>query len=84
MEIMPFIIFSVLIFIFLWAGSRKTKGKVGEGIVGTVLKHGLDKNLYRTINDVTLPALSGTTQIDHILVAKTNITHLKIKNSIKF
>ena len=46
------------------------KGWVGE-VQGTLAaKMRLDSQVYRSINNVTIPAANGTTQIDHVIVSK--------------
>ena len=49
------------------------KGLVGE-IQGTLAaKIRLNSEIYRSINNVTIPTANGTTQIDHVIVSKYGI-----------
>jgi len=63
-----------------WFNSPKRKGKRGEGLVNFSMKIHLDRNVYHLIKDVTLPAGSGTTQIDHIVVSVYGVFVVETKN----
>ena len=56
------------------------KGWLGE-VQGT-LAHRLllDTQVYRALNDVTLPTPDGTTQIDHVLVSRYGVFVIEAKN----
>ncbi len=56
------------------------KGWLGEKQTQFLLWLGLDKNIYRRCHDVIIPAKSGTTQIDHILVSVYGIFVVETKN----
>lgn len=76
-------IFWIFIVIALFVYFLKTptgKGMKGELIVNILLRFHLDKNTYHLIKNVTLPAESGTTQIDHIIVSKYGIFVVETKN----
>lgn len=76
-------IFWIFIVIALFVYFLKTptgKGMKGELIVNVLLRFHLDKNTYHLIKNVTLPAESGTTQIDHIIVSKYGIFVVETKN----
>lgn len=56
------------------------KGWVGE-VQGTLSKKiFLDPQVYIDINNVTIPAANGTTQIDHVIVSKYGIFVVETKN----
>jgi restriction system protein len=56
------------------------KGWVGE-VQGTLAaKIRLDSQVYRAINNVTIPTASGTTQIDHVIVSRYGIFVVETKN----
>lgn len=60
---------------------NKLKGQIGETIV--TINHSilLNKNIYHTLENVTLPMFdSGTTQIDHIIVSIYGIFIIETKN----
>ena len=40
----------------------------------------LDSEIYRSINNVTIPTANGTTQIDHVIVSKYGIFVVETKN----
>ena len=40
----------------------------------------LDSNVYVDINNITLPAANGTTQIDHVIVSRFGIFVVETKN----
>ena len=56
------------------------KGWFGEFMGASAHKFFLDKNIYFPIENVTLIASGGTTQIDHILVSKFGIFVVETKN----
>ena len=43
----------------------------------------LDKNVYRLIKNVTIPADGGTTQIDHVIISCFGVEWLKVISSGK-
>jgi restriction system protein len=56
------------------------KGWFGEA-QGALAKHLLlDKEIYTTLNNVTIPTANGTTQIDHIVVSRHGIFVIETKN----
>jgi len=56
------------------------KGWVGE-LQGTfAAKIRLDSQVYRSVNNVTIPTANGTTQIDHVIVSKYGIFVVETKN----
>lgn len=56
------------------------KGMFGEAIVSFFAWMRLDKNRYHRINNVTLPAENGTTQVDHIIVSIYGVFVVETKN----
>jgi restriction system protein len=56
------------------------KGWVGEMQGSLAAKIRLDSQIYRSINDVTMPTANGTTQIDHVIVSKYGIFVVETKN----
>lgn len=60
--------------------SRRGKGWVGEKITTAAMWSMLDKDTYRRVDDVIIPAPNGTTQIDHILVSKFGVFVIETKN----
>lgn len=56
------------------------KGWFGEA-QGALAKHLLlDKTIYTTLNNITIPTSNGTTQIDHIVVSRHGIFVIETKN----
>lgn len=56
------------------------KGWFGEA-QGALAKHLLlDKSIYTTLNNITIPTANGTTQIDHVVVSKYGIFVIETKN----
>lgn len=49
------------------------KGWFGEAMGTLAHRLLLDSRVYHSLNDVTLPSAEGTTQIDHVLVARFGI-----------
>jgi hypothetical protein len=56
------------------------KGWIGELQINLVTKFFLDKNVYRLIKNVTIPADGGTTQIDHVIVSRFGVFVVETKN----
>ncbi len=56
------------------------KGWIGEtqGAIAHALL--LDGKVYRSINNVTIPTASGTTQTDHVIVSPFGIFVVEAKN----
>ena len=58
----------------------KVKGILGEAVVKFLAKLKLPADVYVPIDNVTLPTLDGTTQIDHIFVSKFGVFVVETKN----
>ena len=56
------------------------KGWVGELQGSLAAKIRFDFEIYRSINNVTIPTANGTTQIDHVIVSKYGIFVIETKN----
>lgn len=56
------------------------KGRLGEGLVNLAAKLRLDPMVYHLLKDVTIPAQTGTTQIDHVVVSIYGIFVIETKN----
>lgn len=56
------------------------KGWLGETVLTVAKKIVLDGNVYRDLNNVTIPTSNGTTQIDHIIVSRYGIFVIETKN----
>ena len=56
------------------------KGWVGEAKGAVAQALFLDKEIYTSINNVTIPAHGGTTQIDHVIVSRFGIFVVETKN----
>jgi restriction system protein len=56
------------------------KGWVGEMQGTLAAKIRLDSQIYRSINNVTIPTTNGTTQIDHVIVSRYGIFVIETKN----
>ena len=61
-----------------WA--KAFKGWVGEAALTVAKKIALDGDVYRDLNNITLPTANGTTQIDHIIVSRYGIFVIETKN----
>jgi len=73
-------LFALAIAVFKSFVLPKLKGRAGEVSVNFLAKRFLDRNVYHLISDVTLPAGSGTTQIDHVIVSRYGIFVIETKN----
>lgn len=56
------------------------KGKSGEDLVIIATSQSLDKKIYHLLNDITISARGGTTQIDHILVSRFGVFVIETKH----
>ncbi len=56
------------------------RGWIGEKVTTVGLWGALDKEAYRRIDDVIVPASNGTTQVDHIVVSVYGIFVIETKN----
>ncbi len=71
----------ILVVIALLKRRRKTvKGWIGEKITSAGMWALLDRDTYRRIDDVIVPASDGTTQIDHVIVSVYGIFVIETKN----
>ncbi|RED13915.1 nuclease-related domain-containing protein [Pontivivens insulae] len=81
MEMIVLVGLGLLIAIGLgYLGSPTFKGKVGEARVSSAISRGLDPDIYRSYHDITLPSGDGTTQIDHLIVARFGLFVIETKN----
>jgi len=56
------------------------KGWIGELQINLITKFFLDKDVYRLIKNVTIPADGETTQIDHVIVSRFGVFVVETKN----
>lgn len=73
----------LLLVVFFVVGTfymPELKGLVGEGLVIAAMFFTLDRKTYRRLNNVILPTVDGTTQIDHIIIATTGVFVVETKN----
>jgi restriction system protein len=84
MDLISIFLFIVIFLIALgflsYLGSPKFKGKLGESIVSKAAGKYLDEKTYQLIDNVTLIAGDGTTQIDHIIVSIYGVFVIETKN----
>lgn len=59
---------------------RITEENRGEAAVRRLLTQAFRDERYHLLNNVTLPYLDGTTQIDHVLVARTGVFVIESKH----
>ncbi len=69
-----------VVVLILMLKSRWFKGIFGEFIVNAAAKLLLNKDAYKIIKNVTLPAEGGTTQIDHVIVSVYGVFVIETKN----
>ena len=65
--------------IFLFRRLIPSKGKEGERVVARKLDC-LPKDLYRVLNNVTIPTPKGSSQIDHLVVSVFGLFVIETKN----
>lgn len=76
-QLWPFLVIAVVVLFFK---SPVGKGIIGEFFVNTINSAALDKSVYQSLKNVTLPTADGTTQIDHIVVSPYGIFVIETKN----
>jgi hypothetical protein len=75
-----FLWFIPLILLVAFFKSPFFKGKVGEFAVSLTNRLRLDRSVYHTLDNITLPDGDGTTQIDHIIVSRHGLFVIETKN----
>lgn len=80
MSWLEFLFLLLPLFLFLFLRSPVLKGSRGEAKVNIGLNLLLDTDVYRLIEDVTLPFGDGTTQIDHLVVSPYGVFVVETKN----
>lgn len=73
----PFLLIIIVVSFFK---SPVGKGIIGEFFVNTINSVALDKKIYHSLKNITLPIDGGTTQIDHIIVSPYGIFVIETKN----
>lgn len=71
---------SCLIVFVAYLQSPTFKGRVGEWAMNLGLKLRLDEGAYTILRNVTLPTVSGTTQVDYVVVSKFGIFVIEVKS----
>ena len=77
-----FVVIVLLLALLFITGARSSKyfkGKIGENKVSRILKR-LPTSYYTVFDDILLPTIKGTTQIDHIVVSIYGIFVIETKN----
>ena len=75
-----YVFISILFIVIIILRSPWFKGWIGELQINLITKVFLDKNVYRLIKNVTIPANGGTTQIDHVIVSRFGVFVVETKN----
>ena len=73
----------VLVIAAVIAGALRSpivKGWFGEAQGALAKRLFLDRDIYTTLNNITLPTANGTTQIDHVVVSRYGIFVIETKN----
>lgn len=73
-------LFGLLVLLVAIIKSGVFKGALGEFLVRFFLQSKLPKDKYHILHNVTLPAGSGTTQIDHVVVSQYGVFVIETKN----
>jgi predicted RNA-binding Zn-ribbon protein involved in translation (DUF1610 family) len=66
--------------LYFYLKSPSVIGAAGERRVNATLSRKLDERDYTLIEDLTLPTLEGTTQIDHIVLSRFGVFVIETKN----
>ena len=75
-----YIFAGIVVVIAIIVKSPWFKGWIGELQINLITMFFLDKNVYRLIKNVTIPADGGTTQIDHVIVSRFGVFVVETKN----
>jgi restriction system protein len=80
-EVWPaFALLLVVMALKLVLSSPRVKGRIGEKWVSRALRSRLDPEKSILLEDVTLPAGTGTTQIDHVVITPAGVFVIETKN----
>ena len=74
-----FFLFVVLLVVTL-SNTPFVKGKLGEFKVSYLVQKYLKPPTYQVLDDITIPSINGTTQIDHVVVSPYGIFVIETKN----
>ncbi len=66
--------------LYFYLKSPSVIGAAGERRVNATLSRKLDEQDYTLLEDLTLPTLQGTTQIDHIVLSRFGVFVIETKN----
>ena len=77
--LIPLVIFVAILY-FLVRVFSSPKGKKGERIVNRQARKLLDNNKYQLLENVTLPTVGGTTQIDQLIISIYGVFVVETKN----
>lgn len=84
MNVFTIVLFAITVVLALIlkliVNSKEFKGKMGESFVKKIMEAHLDENKYYIFNNITIPTVDGTTQIDHIVFSKYGIFVIETKH----
>lgn len=67
-------------FLYFYLNSSTVIGANGERRVNSTLRRNLDEHDYFLLDDLTLPTVQGTTQVDHIVLSRCGVFVTETKN----
>ena len=77
--LLPWLILGVLGVVVLLRWLRP-RGDPGEFRVRATIRRRLNRKEYRSVHDLTLPTLDGTTQVDHVVVSPFGVFVIETKD----
>ena len=80
MELLLLLLAIGIAFLYFYLNSPAVIGAEGERRVNSKLSRKLAKLDYILVNDITLPTVDGTTQVDHIVLSRYGIFVIETKN----
>lgn len=80
MEILIILFALGFAFLYFYLSSPTVIGAAGERSVSSTLSRKLDEKDYILLDDLTLPTMHGTTQVDHIVVSRYGVFVIETKN----
>ena len=79
--LLPWLVLAFLVVVFvLLSVLRSARSNSGERRVQAVTDRRLNGRTYRSLHDLTLPTLDGTTQIDHVIVSNFGVFVIETKD----
>lgn len=80
MDVLLILLMIGIAFLYFHLASPTVVGAAGERRINWMLSRKLDARDYIILEDLTLPTVSGTTQVDHIVLSRFGVFVIETKN----